>query len=171
MIKSSTRRKSFRDADESFLAGWMYADLFLALMVVFLATVTFIPEYLGKLDQSATNSAFVYQEIYKDPMVVVYEGFNADQIKRDIEAFLKSKRLVGDSKIIYVQVVGSYDPKIEDSTAAIERAKQFSEKLDLLIGDYFADPSTTLSTTTSIPKNRVVVKFTFATTVGVKSNP
>lgn len=171
MIQSRIDRKSARDADESFLAGWMYADLFLALMVVFLATVTFIPEYLGKLDQSATNSAFVYQEIYKEPMVVVYEGFNAGQIERDIKAFLKSERLVGDSKIIYVQVVGSYDPKVEESTAAIERAQEFSRKLDLSIGEYFANPSTTLSTTTSIPKNRVVVKFTFATTVGVKSNP
>ena len=39
-------------------AGWMYADLFLGLMVVFLATVTFIPEYLGGLNESARNSAF-----------------------------------------------------------------------------------------------------------------
>lgn len=171
MIESKIRRKSSRDVDESFLAGWMYADLFLALMVVFLATVTFIPEYLGRLDQSATNSAFVYQEIYKEPMVVVYEGFDGNLIKRDINAFLKSERLTNDSKIIYVQVVGSYDPKMEDRIVAIERAQQFSKKLDLFLVDYFANPSTTLSTTTSIPKNRVVVKFTFATTVGVKSNP
>ena len=25
------------------LAGWMYADLFLALMVIFLATISFVP--------------------------------------------------------------------------------------------------------------------------------
>ena len=64
------------DEDVSFLAGWMYADLFLAMMVVFLATVTFIPEYIGRLDQSATNSAYNYQKIYEKPMVVAYEGFD-----------------------------------------------------------------------------------------------
>ena len=35
-------REKFADESEedvSFLAGWMYADLFLAMMVVFLATI------------------------------------------------------------------------------------------------------------------------------------
>lgn len=165
------RPKSIREIneDDSLLAGWMYADLFLALMVVFLATVTFIPEYLGRLDQTATNSAYNYQEIYKEPLLVVYQEFNADLIRRDILAFLQSKNLSPNSEIIYAQIVGPYDPKSETAAQGITRAKKFSEKLDLANADLVKNASTTLSSTTSLATNRIAVKMTFATNVGVKN--
>ena len=36
-------------------AGWMYADLFLALMVIFLATISFVPS-LTKLPNTASGA-------------------------------------------------------------------------------------------------------------------
>ena len=42
------------------------------------------------------------------------------------------------------------------------------EKLDLGNADLLKNTSTTLSSTTSIAMNRIAVKFTFATNVGVK---
>lgn len=162
------RKEIEANEDDSLLAGWMYADLFLALMVVFLATVTFIPQYLGRLDQTATNSAYNYQEIYKKPMLVVYQEFNADLIRRDIQAFLQSQNLSAESQIIYAQIVGPYDPRTETTSEAINRARKFSEKLDLANADLLKNASTTFSSTTSIATNRIAVKFTFATYVGVK---
>lgn len=158
-----------RDADDALLAGWMYADLFLALMVVFLATVTFIPEYLGKLDKSATNSAYNYQEIYDKPLLVVYKGFNAELIRSDVESFKKSQNLSPDSEIIYAQIVGAYNKNEESKSDAITRARIFSELLDKQTYELLKNASTTLSSTSSIPIDRVVVKFTFATNVGVKN--
>ena len=166
-----TKFSESEDEDVSFLAGWMYADLFLAMMVIFLATVTFIPEYIGKLDQTATNSAYNYSEIYKKPMVVAYDGFDAKQIKQDVAAFLKSEKLPADSDIIYIQVVGPYLANSESPADAITRAQNFSRKLDLVDSGLFTNASTTLSSTTSIPINRIAVKFTFAVNFGVKSNP
>lgn len=166
-----TKFSESEDEDVSFLAGWMYADLFLAMMVIFLATVTFIPEYIGKLDQTATNSAYNYSEIYKKPMVVAYDGFDAKQIKQDVAAFLKSEKLPADSDIIYIQVVGPYLANSESPADAITRAQNFSRKLDLVDSGLFTNASTTLSSTTSIPINRIAVKFTFAVNLGVKSNP
>jgi len=136
--------------DVTFLAGWMYADLFLAMMVVFLATVSFIPEYLGNLQQGATNSAYSYSKLYEKPMIVVYEGFNGNH---------------------YAQIVGSYNKSSETAADAIVRAQQFSTKMDTSNIDILLNASTTLSSTTSVPSNRVVVKFTFATNVGVKESP
>ena len=98
MIKTrSSKRQADRDADDTLLAGWMYADLFLGLMVVFLATVTFIPEYLGGLNESARNSSYNYQQVYKTPMIVVYDKFNSEQIKdsyRLIELASKINELI-----------------------------------------------------------------------------
>jgi hypothetical protein len=163
-----TKYTESEEEDVSFLAGWMYADLFLAMMVIFLATVTFVPEYLGKLDETATNSAYNYREIYKKPMVVAYDGFDAKQIEQDVAAFLRAEKLSQDSDIIYVQVVGPYDPKTESAADAISRAQIFSRKLDMVNSGLFMNASTTLSSTTSIPINRIAVKFTFAVNFGVK---
>jgi len=157
--------------DVTFLAGWMYADLFLAMMVVFLATVSFIPEYLGNLQQGATNSAYSYTKLYEKPMVVVYEGFNGNQIATDIRAFISDNGLSPDAEIVYAQIVGSYDKSTETAAEAIVRAQQFSSKMDMSNIDLLNKASTTFSSTTSIAANRVVVKFTFATNVGVKSTP
>lgn len=167
------KRPSLKPAreDVTFLAGWMYADLFLAMMVVFLATVSFIPEYLGNLEAGATNSAYSYTRIYEEPMVVVYEGFNGDQIATDIRAFIKEKRLSADAEIVYAQIVGSYNKSSETAADAIVRAQQFSSKMDTSNIELLHHASTTFSSTTSVPANRVVVKFTFATNVGVKQTP
>lgn len=157
--------------DVTFLAGWMYADLFLAMMVVFLATVSFIPEYLGNLEQGATNSAYSYTQLYKDPMVVIYEGFDGEQIATDIRAFIKDKKLSPDAEIVYAQIVGSYNKSTETAADAIVRAQQFSTKMDTSNIALLHHASTTFSSTTSVPANRVVVRFTFATNVGVKETP
>jgi hypothetical protein len=157
--------------DVTFLAGWMYADLFLAMMVVFLATVSFIPQYLGNLERGATNSAYSYTQIYKEPMVVIYEGFNGDQIANDIRAYIADKRLSKDAEIVYAQIVGSYNKATETPADAIIRAQQFSSKMDTSNIALLHHASTTFSSTTSVPANRVVVKFTFASNVGVKDVP
>jgi hypothetical protein len=169
MRKRPVRLRAREDA--TFLAGWMYADLFLAMMVVFLATVSFIPEYLGSLQQGATNSAYNYTQIYKKPMVVVYQGFNGDQIASDIRAFIADNKLSADSEIVYAQIVGAYNKNTETPADAILRAQQFSTKMDDSNITLLHHASTTFSSTASIAPDRVVVKFTFASNIGVKETP
>lgn len=156
--------------DVTFLAGWMYADLFLAMMVVFLATISFVPEYFGNNTKS-TADAYNYTQIYKKPMIATYEGFNGDRIAADIRAFILDNNLPPDTEIVYAQIIGSYNKNIESSSEAIFRAQQFSTRMDLSNTTLFYNASTTFSSTTSIPVNRVVVKFTFASNVGVKGTP
>ena len=168
MRKSPQER--IEEDDVTFLAGWMYADLFLAMMVVFLATISFIPEYFGN-NTKLTEDAYNYTQIYKKPMIATYEGFNGDLIAADIRAFILDNNLPPDTEIVYAQIVGSYNKNLESSSEAIFRAQQFNTKLDLSNTDLFYNASTTFSSTTSIPANRVVVKFTFASNIGVKGIP
>jgi hypothetical protein len=167
----SSKRQANRDADDTLLAGWMYADLFLGLMVVFLATVTFIPEYLGGLNESARNSSYNYQQVYKTPMIVVYDKFNSEQINQDVKAFIRDQGLAPDSAIIYAQIVGAYDQATETQSDGIRRAQAISMKLDAGNIDILRNASTTLSVSSGIPIDRFVLKFTFATSVGVGENP
>ena len=156
--------------DVTFLAGWMYADLFLAMMVVFLATISFVPEYFGN-NTKTTVDAYNYTQIYKKPMIVTYEGFNGQLIEADIQAFILDNNLPPDTEIVYAQIVGSYNKNIESASEAIIRAQQFSTKMDMSNIKLLSKASTTFSSTTSIPANRIVVKFTFASNVGVKDIP
>ncbi|NDH81253.1 MAG: hypothetical protein EBY68_04725 [Actinobacteria bacterium] len=160
-----------KEEDLTFLAGWMYADLFLAMMVVFLATISFIPEYFGNNKNATADSAYNYTEIYKKPMVVTYEGFNGDLIAADIRAFIADNKLPPDTEIVYAQIIGSYNKNLESPGEAILRAQQFSTKMDMSNLTLLNKASTTFSSTTSIPSNRVVVKFTFASNIGVRQKP
>jgi hypothetical protein len=164
-------KKIAKEDDLTFLAGWMYADLFLAMMVVFLATISFVPEYFGNNSRATSDSAYNYTQIFKKPMVVTYEGFNGDLIASDIRAFIADNRLPPDTEIVYAQIIGSYNKNLESPGEAIIRAQQFSSKMDMSNLTLLNKASTTFSSTTSIPTNRVVVKFTFASNVGVKSTP
>jgi len=165
MLRQLPRRKAKED-DLTFLAGWMYADLFLAMMVVFLATVSFVPQYLGNSGQS-NSTTYSYSEMYRIPMIVEYEGFDGERIAADIAAFKVENKLSQDAVIVYAQVVGSYNKSSETASDAIARAQAFITKIDATNDKILGNASTTLSSTTSIPITRVVVKFTFASNIGV----
>lgn len=163
-------REIDKEEDLTFLAGWMYADLFLAMMVVFLATISFVPEYFGNNEQTQTDTAYNYTQIYKKPMVVTYEGFDGQQIANDIRNFIIDNRYSPDSEIVYAQIIGAYNKNLESPADAIYRAQEFSTKMDASNITLLHHASTTFSSTTSVAPNRIVVKFTFAANVGVKDS-
>lgn len=156
------------DSDTSFLAGWMYADLFLALMVVFLATISFVPEYLSS--STRVGSTYSYVTVFKEPLIVVYDGFNPSQIKKDIDFFLKTRGLPNTTQAVYAQIIGGYSKDTEDSSVAIERALKFSQQLDSSDIPALAKVATTLSSSSTLAPGRVAVKFSFAVNTDVVPN-
>jgi len=146
-------------------AGWMYTDLMLALMVIFLATISFVPLYTGNSNSAANpkNPDYSYSKIFDESMNTLYESFSESQIKSDIARFKLSKGLPADSDIVYAQYVGGYSAGFEKPSAAIARALAFSQKLDSANHDLIASAATTLSSSNVLKANQVIVRFTFAT--------
>jgi hypothetical protein len=165
------RRARAAEEDVTFLAGWMYADLFLALMVVFLATISFVPTYFGSSAGSSINAEYNYTKTYGTPLVTVYNEFNANRIEADITNFLKSKNLPLTSDVVYAQIVGGYDKKRESSGQGIQRALAFSRQIDLAQLPLLSNVATSLGASSSIAPGQVAVKFSFAVAVGVGSAP
>lgn len=165
------RRAHAAEEDVTFLAGWMYADLFLALMVVFLATISFVPTYFGSSAGSSINAEYNYTKTYGSPLVVVYNEYNSSQIEADITNFLKAKNLPLTSDVVYAQIVGGYDRKRETSGQGIERALAFSKQLDIAQLPLFSNLATSLGASSSIAPGQVAVKFSFAVAVGVGNTP
>ena len=95
------KKKSSKDLEDlSGISGWMYSDLLIALMVIFLATITFVPEVYGSLVRGSSTPSnnekpvYNYFEYYDKPLVKVYNGFNIDYIKQDIDNFLITENLI-----------------------------------------------------------------------------
>jgi hypothetical protein len=160
-------RKVYKDPIEDDLtgqAGWMYTDLMLALMVIFLATISFVPNFSGKnLSTDSTNPDYSYTKIFDESLNILYEDFNLSKIEADIARFKLSKGMPRDSDIVFVQYVGGYLSGSENPSTAIKRALEFSQKLDSANNLLLVSSATSLSSSNVLKPNQVIVRFTFAT--------
>lgn len=161
-------RRTYEDPVEEDLtgqAGWMYTDLMLALMVIFLATISFVPQFTGISNAAVdpNNPDYSYSKIFDESMNILYESFNLSQIESDIARFKSNKGLPQDSDIVFAQYVGGYSSGGESPSVAIARALSFSQKLDSAAPELLASAATTLSSSNVLKANQIIVRFTFAT--------
>jgi hypothetical protein len=157
------RIKPGQEEDATLLAGWMYADLLLGLMVVFLATVSFVPidnfisKSLVKASYKQVDKAFNFNR----GLSLVYEKFDAKGLEQDIEAFKKREGLDNDAEIIFAQILGGYDPKTEDVQTGRNRALVYSFSLTQEANGLFNNASVTAGGESSLTKDQVALRLTF----------
>ncbi|MFZ9360842.1 MAG: hypothetical protein ACO249_05890 [Candidatus Nanopelagicales bacterium] len=169
------KTRNFSEAEDlTGLAGWLYTDLLLALMVIFLATISFVPQIYGTITSSSNlvndnKPAYSYSQYYKNPLVKVYNNFDIDLIKKDIANFLVTEGLPTTSFIGSIQIVGGYDQNNEDSTQAIDKAVNFSNQIDKADPTILEKASTIISSSTSIGSNQVALRITFVADINVKN--
>jgi hypothetical protein len=144
-------------------AGWMYADLFLALMVVFLATISFVPDLRSSpISSSAAEGTAVASSTMGKGGQLQYDIFDPVKLKADIDAYKKENGLSSTSNIVYVQTIGGFDPntqKINDGTIT---AVNFSLQMKNALPEYFAQAAFKIATDSGLSKNTVAVRFVFA---------
>jgi len=170
-----TKNSKFDDAEDlTGLAGWMYTDLLLALMVIFLATISFVPQIYGTITSGSNlvdsqAPAYRYSQYYKTPLVKVYNSFDINLIKQDIVNFLVSEKLPVSSFVGSIQIVGGYDPLTEDATVGVNRALKFSTDLDQVDTQLLEKASTIISSSTSIGANQTALRITFIADINVRN--
>jgi hypothetical protein len=149
--------------DATLLAGWMYADLLLGLMVIFLATISFVPidNFVSKSLVKATYKQVDKAFNFNRGLSLVYEKFDAKGLEVDIEAFKKREGLDNDSEIIFAQILGGYDPKTEDVQTGRNRALVYSFSLTQDANGLFNNASVTAGGESSLTKDQVALRLTF----------
>jgi hypothetical protein len=165
----SKRDSSSRFAEDvTHQAGWMYADLFLALMVIFLATISFVPNTrtappgnTPETPQVSLNSINM-----TSGMADLYAKFDAEQMKADIEKFKKSEGMSADSEAIYVQIIGGYDGAAEKINSATVTAINFSVDMKAQLPEIFNQAAFKIDVSDAIPSKSVAVRITFAPKIG-----
>jgi hypothetical protein len=144
----------------------MYADLFLALMVIFLATISFVPKLTGNF---ATGNAAQPQSVslksvnFDQGMAELYNGFDLVRLRADIADFKKKNKLADSAQIIYAQVIGGY-AKGENASVGTLAAINFSVELKKQANDLFNGTAIKLDTSSGIPSGSVALRMTFAAT-------
>jgi hypothetical protein len=150
-------------------AGWMYADLFLALMVIFLATISFVPN--TRTAPPSGNTAQTPQVSLNSinmtsGMADLYTKFDPVQMKADIEEFKKTEGMSADSEAIYVQIIGGYDGAAEKINSATVTAINFSVDMKAQLPEIFNQAAFKIDVSDTIPSKSVAVRITFAPKVG-----
>jgi hypothetical protein len=153
--------------DATLLAGWMYADLLLGLMVIFLATISFVPidNFVSKSLVKATYKQVDKAFNFNRGLSLVYEKFDAKGLEEDIEAFKKREGLDNDAEIIFAQILGGYDPKTEDAQTGRNRALIYSFSLTQDANGLFSNASVTAGGESSLTKDQVALRLTFVAKV------
>ncbi|CAN2211718.1 hypothetical protein MCEMRE22_01021 [Candidatus Nanopelagicaceae bacterium] len=150
--------------DITLLAGWMYADLLLGLMVIFLATISFVPmnnyisKSLVKASYKQTDKAFNFNR----GISLIYKNFDAFSIEKDISAFKNREGLDNDSQVIFVQILGGYDKRTESQDVGRNRALIYSFKLAQESQGLFANAAVTAGGDSNLKPGEVALRLTFA---------
>jgi hypothetical protein len=149
--------------DATLLAGWMYADLLLGLMVIFLATISFVPidNFISKSLVQATYKQVDKAFNFNRGLSLIYDKFDAESLEQDIEAFKKREGLDNDSEIIFAQILGGYDPKTEDVQVGRNRALVYSFSLTQDQNGLFNNASVTAGGDPGLEKDEIALRLTF----------
>ena len=149
------------EEDATSQAGWLFADSFLALMVVFLATISFVPVLGGGF--SGTADIKVGQlggTNLSQGLVFAYDKFDAARIHTDFSTMLIKDKFPPSTKVLYANIVGGFDSKSESSNQGVVRALVFSIQLRKSGLPEFAQARIDLSSDANLKANQVLLRLT-----------
>ena len=158
-------------------AGWMFSDMLIALMVVFLATITFIPQSfsnstsnlssgIGENNNVAgTGGGFTYVEQFEQVFINTYRTDQICEIVDDTVLFLEQNGLPADANIDSLQIVSGYDNASEQPDVAIQRSIEFSRLVDLEFPGLFDKAATVLGASSQLNASLVTIRLTFSANV------
>ena len=150
-MKVRNRRHAVHEEDATEQAGWLFADSFLALMIIFLATISFVPDL--KNVEGTTK-------IYTEALTLTYDKYDSDRVQADIVDFLNKKNFALSSKVVFARIIGGA-PEIQDETNGYLLALKFSLDLQRDQGLYFQETRFDIQSSTLVANKSVLMQLTF----------
>jgi hypothetical protein len=159
VARKLARRREEEDATS--MGGWLFADSFLALMVIFLATISFVPSLGGGLSGTG-NIGNIAGGNYVKGLNIAYESFDAARIERDIAGFIEAENLPRNSKVLFAKVVGGFNAATEKEEDGTFRALTFSAEIQRSRIAYFSSSKIDLGSSKLLKPNQVVLRLTLS---------
>lgn len=158
-MRKTRRRREEEDATHQ--GGWLFADSFLALMVIFLATISFVPSLGGGLTGTG-NIGNIAGGNYVKGLNIAYESFDAARIQKDIDGFIEAEKLPRNSKVLFAKIVGGFNPATESEEDAKFRALIFSAEISKAQIAYFENAKIDLGSSKLLKSNQIVLRLTLS---------
>ena len=155
------KRIRIEEEDATSQAGWLFADSFLALMVIFLATISFVPALTTGVVMGSGSVGKIAGSNYIKGLVLTYDKFDAATIQRDIAAYIKNEKLSPASEVLYARIVGGYGAGESIDQGKI-RAIAISVQLKKLNLAYFENTSIDLSASDKLGRDTFILRLTLA---------
>ena len=147
------------EEDATSQGGWLFADSFLALMVIFLATISFVP----MLNNSASpDQAEGTSGNYKNAFVMVFDAYDAQKLKNELSTFYKAEDLPNGTKVLYAEVLGGFDQATEKEYDGNLRGLAFAVKIKEENLAVFSNTTFNVGATPSIKPSQVLLRLTLA---------
>lgn len=152
------------------LAGWMYTDLLLALMVVFLATISFIPSLEINSNEKIDNKdTYNYSKFLDKKFESTYSFNEIQKFITDINNFKKINNMGEDIVIGSIQIIGGYNSDIEKSGEGIQRSLKFVTNVQENNQEILKFSSTILDTSSKQDVERVKIIASFISQQDLKN--
>jgi len=155
------KRLRIEEEDATSQAGWLFADSFLALMVIFLATISFVPALTTGVVTGSGSVGKIAGSNYIKGLVLTYDKYDAATIERDIATYIKNEKLSPTSEVMYARIVGGYAAS-EGIDAGKVRAIAVSVQLKKSNMTYFENSSIDLSASDKLGKDTFILRLTLA---------
>jgi hypothetical protein len=142
----------FHEDEATEQAGWLFADSFLALMIIFLATISFVPD-IQNVDDAVNN--------YTKALTLNYAEYSADNIELDISNFIKNEGLAASSEVVFARLIGGA-PEIQNEDNGYLLALKFSLNVQKDLPTYFSNTRFDMGASNLIQNKTVLLQLTFA---------
>lgn len=151
------QRSNHAVEDATSQGGWLFADSFLALMVIFLATISFVPILSSSSSpDQATGSA----GNYKNAFVMVFDSYNSLELSKELQAFYASEELPPGTKVLYAEVLGGFNPSVEAEYDGNLKGLEFAIKIKQDALPAFEGATINVGATPSIEPDQVLLRLT-----------
>ena len=155
------KRIQIEEEDVTSQAGWLFADSFLALMVIFLATISFVPALTTGVVTGSGSVGKIAGSNYIKGLVLTYNKLDIEKIQQDIAAYITNEKLSPISEVIYARIVGGYKAS-EGVDAGNVRAIEVSVQLKKSGMSYFENTSIDLSASDKLGIDTFILRLTLA---------
>jgi hypothetical protein len=149
------------EEDATSMGGWLFADSFLALMVIFLATISFVPAIGGSVSSAGNVGNLAGNNCVKG-LNLVYTSFDPELIESDIAEYAKAEGISVGSSVLYAKIVGGFNSETENADDGRFKALLFSAKIKSSGMPRFTDSKIDLGSSNLLKPDQIVLRLTLA---------
>ncbi len=161
-----TRKVALEDASHQ--AGWMFADLLLALMVIFLAAQSFVPKEasLPQFEGLLDNKTNIHSSVAPLKTSITLTSLDEATLIDAMQNYGAIEHLPATYTINSMVVAGGFNPKTESSDRGTATALQYAAGIASYNLPYFKNAATLLAASSEVADGSVILNIEIAPTPG-----